>query len=86
MALTTIVLFRGTEKPFNTVQLHLLIRKLNNLNVRPLIIVAFRNLAACIVFSISITFRAFSRCFYPKRLTISAFVRRKGNNISLSVQ
>ena len=32
------------------------------------------------------TFRAFSRLFYPKRLTITAFVRRKRNkNISLSV-
>ena len=38
MALTTIALFRGTEKPFNKVQLHLLIRKLNDLNVRPPII------------------------------------------------
>ena len=31
------------------------------------------------------TFRAFSRRFDPKRLTISAFVRRKRNNISPSV-
>ena len=32
------------------------------------------------------TLRAFGRCFYPKRLTISTFVRRRNNNISLSVQ
>ena len=32
------------------------------------------------------TFRAFSRRFYPKRLTISIFLRRKKNDISLSVQ
>ena len=32
------------------------------------------------------TFRPFSRRFYSKQLTISTFVRRKRNNISLSVQ
>ena len=33
------------------------------------------------------TFRAFSRCIYPKQLTISTFVRRKrNNNVSLPVQ
>ena len=32
------------------------------------------------------TFRVFSRPFSPKRLTMSSFVRRKRNNISLSVQ
>jgi hypothetical protein len=33
---------------------------------------------------LTFTFRAFSRCFYPKRLTIRTFVRRKRNNISLA--
>ena len=32
------------------------------------------------------TFRAFSRHFYPQRLTIRTFVRRRWNNILLSVQ
>jgi hypothetical protein len=32
------------------------------------------------------TFRAFARRFYPKRLSISTFVRRRNDNISLSVQ
>ena len=34
----------------------------------------------------TLTFRAFSRGFYPKRLIISTFVRRRWNSISLSVQ
>ena len=34
----------------------------------------------------TLTFRAFSRRFYPKRLTTRTFVRRKRNNTSLSVQ
>ena len=39
------------------------------------------------LFTFSFTFRAFSRRFYPKRLIISTFVRRKRhNNISLTVQ
>ena len=39
------------------------------------------------LFLFSFTFRAFSRRFYPKKLTIITFVRRKrNNNISLSVQ
>ena len=32
------------------------------------------------------TFRAFSRCFYPQRLTISTFVRRRRKNLLLLVQ
>ena len=37
--------------------------------------------------TLTFTFRAFSRRFYPERLTISTFVRRKrNNNLSLSVQ
>ena len=31
----------------------------------------------CITFTLTFTFRAFSRCFGPKRLTISTFVTRK---------
>ena len=34
----------------------------------------------------SFTFRAFSRHFCPKRLTISTFVRRKCNSKPLSVE
>ena len=38
-------------------------------------------------FTVPLTFRAFSRRFYPKRLTISTFVRRKTNQTTLpSVQ
>ena len=41
---------------------------------------------SCLPFTF--TFRALSRRFYPKRLTISTFVRKnkKRNNISLSLQ
>ena len=36
--------------------------------------------------TLTLTFRPFSRRFYPKRLSISTFVRRKrNNNILLSV-
>ena len=31
-----------------------------------------------ITLTFTFTFRAFSRCFHPKRLTISTFIRRKG--------
>ena len=49
-----------------------------------------RPLAGCLtamIFTFTFTFRVFSRRFYPKRRTISTFVRRMINNtISLSVQ
>ena len=39
-----------------------------------------------LVFAFIFTFRRYSRCFYPKCFTVSEFVRRERNNVSLSVK
>ena len=46
-----------------------------------------KNLDVCLTYyTFTFTFRAFSKRFYPKQHTISTFVRRRRNNLSLSVQ